>query len=462
MKKIRIKEIVKAVKGDCPCGDPDIFVSGVSTDSRTAGSGMIFFALTGERFDGHYFLENAIEAGCSAVAVSKISGAFIAHAANKGVAVITVDDTLKALQDLAAYYISLFDIYKIGVTGSTGKTTTKEMLYWILSEKYKTVRNIGNFNNQIGLPLTIFSIDETTEAAVFEMGMDRPGEIHRLVEIVRPNAGVITNIGLSHIKHLGSRENILKAKLEIADFFTKENKLVVNCDNDMLSNAQYQGKYTLIKAGFSDEADYRISGIRDSGENGIGFKLISESESCEIQISTPGVHNASNAALAAAAAGCAGIDMKTSVKGLAKLSYTDKRLHIEERNGIKIIDDTYNASPDSMRAAINVLVSVQGGRKIAILGDMFELGEKEEEYHFEIGEYSSLAGVDVVISVGKNARQISMGARSKGTKAIHFETKDLLSGVLAQWIRTGDTVLVKGSRGMAMDEIVKQLLKAGE
>jgi UDP-N-acetylmuramoyl-tripeptide--D-alanyl-D-alanine ligase len=462
MKELKISQIIEATKGECISGTPETIVTGVSTDSRALCRGTVFFALEGERFDGHDFLENAIEAGCSALVISKESGSVITHARNRGVAVVKVEDTLFALQELAAYYISLFHLYKIGVTGSTGKTTTKEMLYWILSEKYKTVRNLGNFNNQIGLPLSIFNIEENTEATIFEMGMDRLGEIHRLVEIVKPELGVITNIGLSHLERLGSQENIRKAKLEITDFFKKGDTLVVNWDSDMLSKASYESRYNLLTVGKSENTDLRIFDLKDFGEDGIGFTLSNGAEVKEFRLGTPGIHNATNAALAVAAALCFNITMEEAARGLAKLSFTDKRLHIVEKQGIKIIDDTYNASPDSMRAAIDVLVSVQGGRKIAILGDMYELGEKEEQYHFEVGEYASLVGVDVVISVGKNARHISLGARGGNTKAIHFETKELLKGVLTQWIRTRDVVLVKGSRGMAMDEIVKLLETTGE
>lgn len=462
MKETKVKEIVKAAAGECISGNSETIITGVSTDSRTVCGGMVFFALEGERFDGHAFLEKAIESGCSAVVVSTESGSVITHAKNRGVAVIKVGDTLTALQEFAAYYLSLFNIHKIGVTGSTGKTTTKEMLYWIMSEKYKTVRNLGNLNNLIGLPLSIFNIEENTEAAIFEMGMDRPGEIHRLVEIVRPAVGIITNVGLSHIQHLGSQKNILKAKMEITDYFKKGDTLVVNWDNDMLLGASYEGEYSLVPVAQSEAAVFCISNLQDFGEDGIGFTLRNGTDIQEFRLGAPGVHNAQNGALAVAAAKCFDISMAEAANGLVKLCHTDKRLHIEEKQGIKIIDDTYNASPDSMRAAIKVLASVQGSRKIAILGDMFELGDKEEEYHFQLGEYASLAGIDVVISVGKNARHISRGAREGGVKAIHFETKDLLKGVLEQWIRTGDVVLIKGSRGMAMDEIVKQLEKTGE
>lgn len=457
MKEITAMEVAKATGGECIFGNAEITIHGISTDTRTLRSGMAYFALEGDRFDGHDFFNEAMMAGCTALIISKEAGLAKALAAHRETTVILVEDTVKALQDLAAYYIDLFPIPKIGVTGSTGKTTTKEMLYWILSEQYHTVRNALNLNNHIGLPLSVFEIDETTEAAVFEMGMDRLGEIHRLAEIVRPHIAIITNVGLSHIKHLGSRENIRKAKMEITDFFQKDDVLIVNADNDLLCDLSSKDQYTLVKAGRAEGSTLRIVEEEDLGEEGIRFVLADFEEEETIALSAPGLHNASNAALAVAAAKVLGISLKQAASGLAKLASTDKRLHIIEKQGIKIIDDTYNASPDSMRAAIDVLMSVQGSRKLAILGDMFELGEEEESHHYEVGEYASQAGVDVVISVGKNARQIDLGARSHGTKSIHFDTKELLTGVLAQWIRPGDVILVKGSRGMAMDEIVNNL-----
>jgi UDP-N-acetylmuramoyl-tripeptide--D-alanyl-D-alanine ligase len=462
MIEISTKDIAQATSGECIEGSQDAPVIGVSTDTRTLHRGMLFIALEGERFDGHDFLNEAIEAGCSALMVSKETGSAMALAANRGVSVIRVPDTQIALQDLAAYYLSRFSLIKIGVTGSTGKTTTKEMLYWILSERYRTVRNAGNFNNLIGVPLSAFQIGKDTEVAIFEMGMDRLGEIHRLAEIVRPNVGIITNIGLSHIQHLGSQENIRNAKMEIADFFSVGDTLIINSDNEMLKSGTYTGDYSLITVGRLDNSMIQILESEDLGEEGIRFTLAGKGEKEVFYLTTPGLHNAANAALAVALAMELGMTMKEAARGLAKLAYTDKRLHIVVSQGIKIIDDTYNASPDSMRAAIDVLISVQGKRKIAILGDMFELGSQEEEYHYQVGEYASMAGVDVIISVGKNAKQIDLGARAGGAKSIHFDTKDLLIGVLAQWIRPGDVVLVKGSRGMAMDEIVKQLDKESD
>ena len=462
MKEITVSELIKAVSGTLLAGNAIGRVNGVCIDSRKAESGRLFFAIPGKRVDGHDYLENAILAGCAALVVTRGEASALALAESRGIAVIQVKNTETALQDFAKYYLSLFQVRKIGVTGSTGKTTTKEMLYRILTVKFQTARNLVNYNNLIGLPLSVFEVGEGTEAVVLEMGMDRPGEIHALADIVRPDIGIITNIGLSHIEHLGTRENILKAKMEITDFFSAKNVLVLNTDNDLLATVEAESRFRLVSTGKKEEAVLRIENVRDLGEEGIEFRLTGFGQTNVFRLGLPGIHNASNAALAVAAAMELGITMEEAAQGLSKLSDADKRLHITEKNGIKVIDDTYNASPDSMRAAIDVLSGLKGKRRIAILGDMYELGDKEKEYHFQIGEYASQAGIHVVISVGKNAGYIAEGARKGGTRAVHFETKDLLLVVLAQWIREGDVVLVKGSRGMAMEKIVAQLEKAGE
>ncbi len=459
MEKMKASKIAEVTGGSLPWGaygNGEAEVTGISIDSRELEPGMAFFALKGERVDGHDFLREALDAGCTVLIVERddvlpFEPRFVS------VELIKVESTEKALQDLAAWYLSRFHVIKVGITGSTGKTTTKEMLFHMLSERYKTVRNLGNYNNLIGLPLSVFQVDCTTEAAVFEMGMDRLGEIHRLAEIVRPHAAVITNVGISHLERLGSRENILRAKAEISDFMGEEDTLIINADNDLISGHSFDGGYRILTVGEGTEAELRISEISDGGEKGIEFNLQKGEKKGSFRVGSPGIHNAMNGALAVAAALCFDVSMEQAAEGLAKMTATDKRLHISEAHGIKIIDDTYNASPDSMKAALNVLASVKGGRKIAILGDMFELGEMEEEYHRQIGEYASHKGINVVLSVGKNAEHISAAAKDGGIQAFHFPGRDMLKSVLPQWIRKGDVILVKGSRGMAMDEIVKHL-----
>lgn len=457
METIKAGKLAEVTAGQLLWGDPEGDITGISIDSRTLSPGMAFFALKGERADGHDFLMEACKAGCTALVVEREDALAREERHLFRTSLIKVEDTEKALQDLAAWYLSLFDVHKVGITGSTGKTTTKEMLYHILSEKYKTVCNQGNFNNLIGLPLSVFQVDSTTEAAVFEMGMDRLGEIHQLAEIVRPDAAIITNIGVSHLERLGSRENILRAKTEICDFMIKENTLIINEDNDLLSGHCFSGEHSIVTVGQGSKADVRISELKDMGEKGIEFCLHRGNENRVFHIGSPGLHNSINAALAVATALIFGLSMEEAASGLSKLTATDKRLHIKELRGIKIIDDTYNASPDSMKAALDVLSSVKSTRKMAIMGDMFELGEKEEEYHRQIGEYASKKGIHVVLSVGKNAELISLAAKEGGIQAFHFSNKEMLKSVLPQWVRKGDAILVKGSRGMAMDEIVKHL-----
>jgi UDP-N-acetylmuramoyl-tripeptide--D-alanyl-D-alanine ligase len=456
MKKLTIEQITVAVKGKLLLGDPKDEISGVSTDSRKVAEGDVFFPLIGEQHDAHDFIPQAVERGCRTFILSRkpdgLSGPFN---------IIQVDDTTKALQELAAYYLSLFSMKKIGVTGSTGKTTTKEMLYWIFSEKYKTARNIGNFNNHIGLPLTVLSIPEDTEAGVFEMGMSELGEIDLLAKLVRPDIGVITNIGISHIENLGSRENILKAKLEITNYFTPDGILIVNEDNDFLSRDDVSGNYKVVTTGETGRSNFIISNIIDYGEEGIEFTIEHKQEMQTFRLNIPGRHNAYNGALAVAAASFCGITMAEAARGLLKLEITDKRLNIKGKNGMKIIDDTYNASPDSMKAAIDVLTATNGFRKIAILADMFELGENSDAFHAEVGRYAAESSVDILIAVGTQARHIYEAAKEiLGEPKVHYyETKELLMADIGSMISSGDVILLKGSRGMAMDQVVKKIME---
>lgn len=456
MKKLTIEQITKAVKGELLQGDPKDEISGISTDSRKVSEGEVFFPLIGEQHDAHDFIPQALERGCRTFIISRkpegLSGPLN---------IIQVDDTTKALQDLAAYYLSLFSMIKIGVTGSTGKTSTKEMLYWILSEKYKTARNIGNLNNHIGLPLTVLSMPEDTEAGVFEMGMSELGEIDLLAKLVHPDIGVITNIGISHIENLGSRENILKAKLEITNYFTNEGILIVNEDNDLLSRDDVKGNYKVVTTGETGRSNFIISNIIDHGEEGIEFTIEHKEEMQTFRLNIPGRHNAYNGALAVAAASSCGIAMAEAAKGLLKLEITDKRLNIKGKNGMKIIDDTYNASPDSMKAAIDVLTATKGFRKIAVLADMFELGENSDLFHAEVGRYAGESSVDILIAVGTQARHIYKAAKEiLGERKVHYyETKELLMEDIGSMISSGDVILLKGSRGMAMDQVVKKIME---
>ncbi len=457
MKNLTIEEICQAMNGTLVCGDSTLKIKRVSIDSREVTRGELFFALIGEQHDAHKFISDAKLNGCEAFVVSKQEGIELDDTG----CYILVEDTTKALQVLAAYYLSLFQMVKIGVTGSTGKTSTKEMVYQVFSQKYKTARNLGNFNNHIGLPLTVLSIEEGTEVGVFEMGMSEFEEIDLLANIVRPDVGIITNIGISHIENLGSRENILKAKLEITNYFNENNLLIANEDQDFLSKQEIQGDYKLVTTGETGRSQFIISSIEDYGEDGISFMIEHREEIQKITLPIPGRHNAYNAALAVAAGVQYGISMAQAAEGLKQLELTDKRLNIKGKNGMKVIDDTYNASPDSMKAAIDVLMATKGFRKIAILADMFELGVDSNLFHQEVGLYAAEKNVDLLIAVGESGKFIADGAKKilGENKIIYYETKELLIKDIGSMISSGDVILLKGSRGMAMDQVVKKIME---
>ena len=463
MKKMHIRQIAEGVKGMIRSGNAEDQVTGISTDSRTAGEGDLFFPLIGERFDAHDFIPQAMERGCRSFVVSRKDSADML-AAKEGMNVIQVVDTTRALQDLSSYYLGVLGIRKIAVTGSTGKTTTRDMIRCILSSRFRTYSNEGNFNNHIGVPLTILSIGEDAEMGVFEMGMDKAGEIHTLVDIVRPDVGVITNIGVSHIENLGSREGIFKAKMEITDFFDEESTLIVYEDDEFLNRDRINTKYRLITAGKNGKCDFIVSHLEDMGIDGIRFMLEYDEEAQMFELSVPGAHNAYNAAVAAAAASVEGITLKEAAEALKGLELTDKRLTVRTNDGIKVIDDTYNASPYSMKSALDALASTNGIRKVAILGDMYELGEESPRFHKEVGRHAAGCSLDLLIAVGKLSADIRDGALETmdSDKVMYFEKKEDFMKEMNSIIDRGDVILVKGSNGMGMFDIVDLIMERQE
>lgn len=433
----------------------------VCTDSRTAKKGDLFVPIIGEVHDAHKFIPQAYERGCRAFLVSRTEAAD----GLKDCQIILVGDTTGAVQDLAAVYLEGLGLKKIAVTGSVGKTSTRDMVHAILSEKFRTGTAKKNFNNSIGVPLTIFSFDDSLEAAVLEMGMDHAGEIHRLAEIIRPDIGIITNVGISHIENFADgRDGILKAKMEITDYFGPTNTLVINSDNDMLKKADFSGGYKLIRVGEEPEADYRISDIRDYGEKGIRYTLSAEGKEYEICLHVPGAHNAANSALAIAGCRQMGVTTEQAISGLAHLELTGKRLAVKEKNGITVIDDTYNAAPASMKSLIDTLVHTDGQRKIAVFAGMNELGAESPKYHREVGEYAGKRDLDLLITVGEKAEDIAVGYRNVKDcgKAVHFDRKEDLYPEIKNLFRTGDVIAVKGSRLMEMEQVAAEILKEQE
>lgn len=461
MKKLTVDEIKQAVNGELTAGYGNTDVSGVEMDSRVMKAGDCFFALTGEKSDGNDYVASAFVNGAVCAVMTDREKACDVSQRFPDRAVIIVSDAEKALRDLAKYYMEKFDIIKIAVTGSNGKTTTKDMIHAILSVKYKAHKTPVNRNNLIGLPLTVLSLHEDDEAAVFEMGMDVAGEIHQMAEIVKPDIAVITNVGVSHIESLGSREGILAAKLEITDFLDETNTLIIWDGGDVLTKKSAAGSYRLLSAGNDGKSDFIISNTVNNGENGMEFSLEYGGKMEKFSLSVPGEHNVINASLAIAAANIAGVSAEEARTGLLNLKTAEKRMDIRGANGIKVIDDTYNASPPAVRAAIDVLMNTKGVRKIAILGDMLDLGPRSSDYHREVGRYAGMSGVEFVAGIGEQSRFTCEGAAEYlGKENVrHFAEKDDFFEVMSDIVKSGDVILVKGSRGMAMETVVKKILE---
>lgn len=455
-----MKQVEEATGGRLIQGSDNQQVLDICTDSRNAKDGDLFVALIGENHDAHAYIPQVLKANCRCLLVSDKQAADQVQTNGDSAAAILVEDTTKALQDLAAWYLKLLDIKKIAVTGSTGKTSTRDLIWQVCSSKYKTQKNQGNLNNHIGVPLTILSLEEDTQVAVLEMGMDKFGEIDLLAHIVRPDMGVITNIGMAHIENLGSREGIFQAKMELTNYFGKDNTLIFHQQGEFLEKGRISGPYRIVTTGMDGKSDYIISDIDDFGAEGIQFTLEYKGAVQKFRLPIPGRHNAFNSALAVAAGAQLGITMEQAAHALAQAELTDKRLTVRGKNGLKVIDDTYNASPDSMKGALDVLMHTKGLRSVAILGDMFELGDTSAGQHELVGRYAAQAGVDLLIAVGKDAGYIKQGAEQAGLEnVLWFPKKQDFFKNMDSIIEKGDVILVKGSRGMKMEEIVKKIME---
>lgn len=457
MAQFKIEEILTATQGVLLQGDHCQTVLGISTDSRRVKPGELFIALKGERFDGHHFLNEVAKAGAAAVLVMdelKFNG---------GVAVIRVADTLKALGDIARFHRERFNVPVIGITGSNGKTTTKDLLASILEQEMPIVKTEANYNNEIGLPLTLLQITEATKAVVVEMGMRGLGQIRRLSQIAKPILGVVTNVGLTHLELLGTRQNIARAKGELVESLPGNGLAVLNGDDYLVRNMRGNSKSKTVLYGIEGDAlDYRAAAIETSA-SGSRFKVYFNGTELDLDLPVPGRHNILNALAAMAAAKALGISNRAVQTGLAKPRLTANRLNIFTKNGFRLIDDTYNASPTSMEAALEVLVSLNQGRRIAVLADMLELGATAKEIHRRIGVYAGKSGVDYLFAYGDLAREYVNGVNdiTEG-KAEYFSSKQALIARLKEYIKAGDCILVKGSRGMKMEEVVTALSGGGE
>ena len=462
---IKVKDIVRVCSGELIFGNEEIVCENFSKDTRTIEAGDVYVGIKGENFDGNVLYSEAFEKGASVCILQGVIVDDSVRSRYKDRAVIIVGDTVKALQEIASYKRDLYDIPVVAITGSVGKTSTKDIIASVVGTEFNTLKTQGNLNNHIGVPLTILGLKEHN-ALVVEMGMNNLGEISVLSKIAKPNIAVITNVGTSHIGNLGSRENILKAKLEILDGLKNDGVLIVNNDNDLLNKWAVENKdnVKLCTFGIDNSSDVMASSI-SFGENSSEFEVtiqnslfenISKTE--KVIVPVGGKHFVYNALSAVAVGLQLGIPISKIRKGIEEFELTKSRMElINIPNDVVVINDCYNANYDSMKAAVEYLSKTNGNRKIAILGDMLELGEFSEELHKKVGEEVAKNKIDILITVGKMGEVIANTAESSGVKVYKCSDNSDAIRLAKGIINKDDIVLVKASNGMKFKEIVEGL-----
>ena len=455
---MKVKEILKVTKGKMLFGNEELEVENFSKDTRTIQKGDIYIGIKGEKFDGSNFWNQALYAGATAVIISNIQISKEEKEKYKDKTIIQVEDTFEALYEIAKYKRSLYNIPVIAVTGSVGKTSTKDIIASVVSQKYKTLKTEGNNNNNIGLPLTILKLKDH-EALVVEMGMNHFGEISLLTNIAKPTLAVITNIGTSHIGNLGSRENILKAKLEILEGM-KIPRVIINNDNDLLHKwyEENKEKIEIHTYGINNSSDVIAERI-ELGEEKSKFVVKTSSEKVNIDVPVGGEHFVYNALCGFMVGKVLGLTAKEIQNGISKFELTKKRMDIRVlKNGATLINDSYNASYESMKASLKYLSSRTDLRKIAVLGDMLELGDFSKELHEKVGEEVANDNIDVLICRGEFAKNIiSKANKNKKTQCILLQNNEEILSKLQEILKEGDGVLIKASNGMKFYEICQKL-----
>ena len=461
MKDLSIKNILEVTKGKLLVGNEENICKSYSKDTRTIKDGDCYIGIKGENFDGNIFWEKALENGASTVIVQnvEIENEKLKKWTDKNI--IKVENTLEALYNIARYKRNLYDIPVIAITGSVGKTSTKDIVANVVAKKYKTLKTEGNNNNNIGLPFTILRMQDE-EVAVLEMGMNHFGEISLLASIANPTICIITNIGTSHIGNLGSRENILKAKLEILEG-SKKQAVIINNDNDLLHKWYEENKenYNIKTYGIKEKSNVMAKEIKLE-ENNSTFTCKIDDEEEKIKVPVGGEHFVLNALCAITVGEVLKIEEDKIKVGIESFELTKKRMDIIEfKNGIKIINDAYNASLESMKASLRVL-SEYKERKIAVLGDMFELGEFSEELHKKVGEEVVKNKIDILIACGENAEYIADVEKEKMDKEniYYLENKEEIEPLLQQIVKNNDVILFKASNGMGFYKIVERLVES--
>ncbi len=451
MEHVTVADIVQAVGGRLLCGDPETPVRHISIDSRHMEGDDLFVPIIGARVDAHRFIEGAFAAGAVATFTSE------EDAREDTRPWIRVEDTVRALQDLGAWYRQFLKMPVVGITGSVGKTTTREMVTAALSARLAVTGTTGNSNGQLGVPIMVCQADLSAGAAVLEMGVSEPGEMPRIARVARPDVAVVTNIGVSHIENLGSREGICREKMQITGNFGPENVAVLNGDEPLLAAYRGNTRFRTVFYGMGPENDYRAEQLRlEDGHT--RFTAVTPQGSLEVSLQVPGQHNVMNALAALAAAGQLGIPAQEAAEKLAQYGGFARRLQIFPQNGVTIIDDSYNASPESMRAALQVLSDQRAeGRRAAVLADMKELGPDSPAFHRQVGEFAAQCPVDRFFLVGDLVRHLGEALEAAGKTVEYFPGNPEAAAAVKAWMLPGDVILFKGSNSMRLGEIIQEL-----
>lgn len=458
MKELTLAQIAEACGGTLIGGNEakEYTVTGVEIDSRRVKAGDLFVAIPGEKVDGHKFIPDVLKKGAYALSQQSldVDGAYI-----------LVEDTVTAMKRLARFYRNTLDIKVVGITGSVGKTSTKEMIASVLGTKFRVHKTQGNFNNGIGLPLTIFQIEKEHQVAVLEMGISEFGEMHELADMAQPDIMVITNIGLCHLENLKTRDGILKAKTESFAHLKPDGVVILNGDDDKLSTVeQVAGRKPVfygIKGRNLCETSVCADAVTEHGLEGMTAEFHTPQGDMEVFIPIPGEHNVYNALAATCVAEQLGLSMDEIKCGIAAASTISGRTNLIHTKGMTVIDDCYNANPVSMKASLDVL-SKAGGRKIAVLGDMGELGEDEQQLHYEVGTYAGTLPIDLLFCVGTLSGKLAEGAKKQNPALTvkHYGTREEMTEELLATVKEGDAVLVKASHFMEFPKVVAALTEA--
>jgi UDP-N-acetylmuramoyl-tripeptide--D-alanyl-D-alanine ligase len=452
MNRLSIFQIAGFAGAAVSSGDGKVLIDKISTDSRTLKRGELFVALRGENFDAHNFVESAAKGGgAGAIVHSNWIGKIPAN-----FALIRTEDTLQAYQTLAANYRKSLSLKVVAITGSNGKTSTKDFTAAVLGRRFRVTKTQGNFNNHVGLPRTMLEATSQDEVAVWEIGMNHPGEVAVLAKLAAPDAAIITNVGVAHIEFMGSREAIAVEKGSLAQAVGPKGTVILNADDPFTTSIAARARAKVILAG-TTAGTVRASEITQSA-NGTDFTILEGAHRCRAQLPVPGLHMVQNALLGVAAGRIFGLSLEDCAAGLAAAPLTKARLQIKEIHGVQFVDDSYNANPDSMKAALRTLVELDAdGKRIAVLGEMRELGDESERCHLEIGETAAALRVDYLIAIGEVAAAIVRAAERAGLEKTRAVTSAKeAAAVLVEIAEPGDLVLIKGSRAARTERVMEE------